>query len=113
VTTFRIAVNRTWRDGSGEQKQDTQWFRIVTWEQLAETCNRYLSKGRQCYVEGRLQTRSWEGQDGARRYTTEVVARQVLFLGGPGPEAAPEPEIGFGETGDEPYEQFGEDDLPF
>ena len=108
VTTFRIAVNRTWRDGSGEQQQDTQWFRIVTWTQLAEICNRYLSKGRQCFVEGRLQTRSWEGQDGARRYTTEVVAREVLLLGSRG-EAAAGPPMG------EPPPETGleEDTLPF
>lgn len=111
VTTFRIAVNRTWRDGSGEQQEDTQWFRIVAWNQLAEICNRYLSKGRQCFVEGRLQTRSWEGQDGTRRYTTEVVAREVLFLGGR--DVEPGPEIGFAEPEADEYEQFGDEDLPF
>lgn len=114
VTTFRVAVNRTWRDSSsGQQQQDTQWFRIVTWEQLAEICARYLTKGRQVYVEGRLQTRSWDAADGTRRYTTEVVAQEVLMLGGRPADvpAEGEPDFpDFGEGFDEPY---NEEELPF
>jgi len=113
VTTFRIAVNRTWKDpSSGEQQQDTQWVRIVTWTNLAEICARYLSKGRMVYVEGRLQTRSWEGQDGTRRYMTEVVAQDVLILDR-APGAAPEPEAPLPELGEGPEEGPGEEDLPF
>ncbi len=95
VTTFRIAVSRTWKDPStGEQQQDTQWVRVVAWAQLAEICARYLSKGRQVYIEGRLQTRTWDTPDGSRRSITEVVAQDVILLGppaaAPGVEERPE-----------------------
>ena len=63
--------------------KETDWFDIVAWEKLAELCSQFLQKGRQAYVEGRLQTRSWEGQDGQKRYRTEVIAQTVLFLGSP------------------------------
>ncbi|MGE3962437.1 MAG: single-stranded DNA-binding protein [Dehalococcoidia bacterium] len=82
VTEFRVAVNRTFSDTSGERKQETEWFRVITWNRLAETCAQYLSKGRLVYVEGRLQTRSWEDQQGQKRYTTELIAQEVKFLGG-------------------------------
>ena len=82
VTEFRVAVNRTFTDTSGERKQETEWFRVITWNRLAETCAQYLSKGRLVYVEGRLQTRSWEDQQGQKRYTTELIAQEVKFLGG-------------------------------
>ncbi len=96
VTTFRIAVSRTWKDPStGEQQQDTQWVRIVAWAQLAEICARYLAKGRQVYVEGRLQTRTWDTPDGSRRSITEVVAQDVILLGPPAaiPGAEERPEV--------------------
>jgi single-strand DNA-binding protein len=82
VTTFNVATNESWTDGSGERRERTEWFSVVTWNRLAETCAQYLTKGRSVYVEGRLQTRSWEGQDGQKRYRTEVVAETVRFLGG-------------------------------
>ena len=82
VTTFSVAVNRSFTDASGERRDDTEWFRVVTWNRLAETCAQYLTKGRQVYVEGRIQTRQWEDQQGQRRYTTELVAQDVRFLGG-------------------------------
>ena len=75
-TTFSVAVNRR----SGE-KEDTDWFNVVTWEKTAESCAEHLVKGQQVYVEGRLQTRKWEGSDGAMRYITEVIAQNVTFLG--------------------------------
>lgn len=81
VTTFSLAVNRNFQSQEGERKEETEWFDIVTWNKLAETCSQFLQKGRQTYVEGRLHTRSWEGQDGVKRYKTEVVAQTVLFLG--------------------------------
>jgi single-strand DNA-binding protein len=80
VTTFRIACNRNFSGPDGERREETEWFNIVTWNKLAETCSQFLQKGRRAYVEGRLQTRSWEGQDGQRRYRTEVIAQTVLFL---------------------------------
>lgn len=81
VTTFTIAVNRNFQSTDGERREETDWFDIVTWDKLAELCSQFLQKGRQAYVEGRLHTRSWEGQDGQKRYRTEVVAQTVLFLG--------------------------------
>ncbi len=80
VTSFRIAVSRTYTPPDGERRQETEWFSVVTWNRLAETCNQFLSKGQRAYVEGRLQTRSWEGQDGQRRSRVEIVANRVLFL---------------------------------
>jgi single-strand DNA-binding protein len=82
VTTFNVATNESWTDQAGERKERTEWFSVVTWNRLAETCAQYLTKGRSVYVEGRLQTRSWEGQDGQKRYRTEVIADTVRFLGG-------------------------------
>lgn len=81
ITSFSLAVNRTIQGTDGERREETDWFDIVTWNKLAELCSQFLQKGRQAYVEGRLQTRSWEGQDGQRKYRTEVVAQTVLFLG--------------------------------
>ena len=109
VTEFRVASNRRYTTRDGEARDETEWFRVVTWNRLAESCSQYLAKGRQVYVEGRLQTRSWEGDDGVQRYTTEVVAHQVSFLGGNGPNR--------GERGvATPVAAGGdleEDDLPF
>ena len=82
VTLFNLATSRSWINKEGQKQEQTEWHRIVVWGKLAETCGEYLSKGRQVYVEGRLQTRSWEDDKGQKRYTTEVVAQQVLFLGG-------------------------------
>jgi single-strand DNA-binding protein len=81
VTSFSIAVNRNFQGSDGERREETDWFDIVTWNKLAEICSQYLQKGSQAFVEGRLHTRSWEGQDGQKRYKTEVVAQTVLFLG--------------------------------
>ncbi len=81
VTNFSLATSETWKDKqTGEKKERTEWHRIVAWRQLGELCGKYLSKGRECYIEGRLQTRSWE-KDGITRYTTEIVATDVRFLG--------------------------------
>lgn len=92
VTSFRIATTRTYTSPEGERKQETDWFTVVTWNKLAETCNQFLAKGRRAYVEGRLQTRTWEGQDGQRRQRMEVVASRVIFLDRqqPGPSAVEE-----------------------
>ncbi len=82
VTTFRVATSRQYGGSDGERHEETEWFSVVTWARLAETCSQYLSKGRQVFVEGRMQTRSWEGQDGQKRYRTELIADTVKFLGG-------------------------------
>ena len=80
VTTFNIATNRVFTTSEGERRKETEWFTVVTWNKLAEQCNQFLTKGRKAYVEGRLRTSSWEGQDGQRRNRVEIVADRVLFL---------------------------------
>ena len=80
VTSFRIATSRTYSTADGERRQETEWFDVVTWNRLAETCNQFLAKGRRAYVEGRLRTRTWETADGQRRSRIEIVANRVLFL---------------------------------
>ncbi|MDQ3266197.1 MAG: single-stranded DNA-binding protein [Myxococcota bacterium] len=82
VANFRIATSESWTDKGGQKQERTEWHRIVVWGKLAELCGEYLAKGRQCYVEGRLQTREWNDKEGKKNYTTEVVANQVTFLGG-------------------------------
>lgn len=80
VTSFRVATNRIFTTAEGEKKQETDWFNIVTWNKLAEQCNRSLTKGRLVYVEGRLHTHSWDNPDGQKRYRTDVIAERVTFL---------------------------------
>jgi len=79
VTTFRLAVSRSYSGDEG-RREETEWFTVVTWNKLAELLGQHLQKGRKVYVEGRFTTRSWDGPDGQKRYRTEVVANQVLFL---------------------------------
>ena len=80
VTQFRVASGRTWKSADGTQHDDTEWFRIVAWDKLGEICNQYLTKGTRVYVEGRLQTRKWQDKDGQDRYTTEVIASDMIIL---------------------------------
>ncbi|AGG06584.1 MULTISPECIES: single-stranded DNA-binding protein [Dehalococcoides] len=80
VTSFKVATNWVYNTPEGERKQETEWFTVVAWNKLAEQCNQFLSKGRLVYVEGRLRTRSWEGQDNLKHYRTEVIASRVTFL---------------------------------
>ncbi len=82
VARLSIATSENWTDKEGQKQERTEWHRIVVWGKLAELCGKYLTKGRQVYVEGRLQTRSWEDQQGQKKYTTEIVANTVQFLGG-------------------------------
>ncbi len=81
VATINIATSENWLDKSGQKQERTEWHRVVVWGKQAENCAQYLKKGRQVYVEGRLQTRQWQDQAGNKRYTTEVVAQNVQFLG--------------------------------
>ena len=81
VSNFSIATNRSWKDKSGEQQEKTEFHNIVVWNELAEEVSKHLVKGRKAYITGRLQTRSWEGPDGSKRYTTEVVATEIKSLG--------------------------------
>ena len=80
VTNFRLAVNRRWRDAEGQLQEKVEWFRIVAWGRLAELVNQYCQRGSPVYVEGRLETRSFEGADGQVRYLTELVAREIILL---------------------------------
>lgn len=117
VTTFNIATTERWTSKDGQKQEDTQWHRIVVWGRQAENCAEYLSKGRPVYIEGRLQTRQWDDKDGNKRYTTEIVAQRVQFLGSrqgggaqTGESAAPAPadsNPGFADGGN------GPDDVPF
>ena len=84
VCKFSVAVNEKWTDSAGEKQEKTEWFNCVAWRGLAETCGKYLEKGRQVLIEGKIQTRSWEDDKGVTRYMTELVAREVQFLGGSG-----------------------------
>ena len=80
MTSFRIAASHNYTTSECERRQETEWFSVITWNRLAESCNQFLIKGRRAYVEGRLRSRSWEGQDGVKRTRLEIVANRVLFL---------------------------------
>ena len=116
VANFSIATSEEWKDkNSGEKKERTEWHRIVAWRRLGEICGEYLSKGRQVYIEGRIQTRSWDDKDGNKRYTTEIVASDVQFLGGRDSAAAAGPSAGSQDAGGPPLSPQGpqDDDIPF
>lgn len=82
VCTLRLATNEVWSDANGQRQERTEWHSVVVWGRQAETCNQYLTKGRSAFVEGRLQTRKWQDKEGNDRYTTEIVADRVQFVGG-------------------------------
>lgn len=108
VTSFRVATNRVYNTPEGERKEETEWFTVVTWNRLAENCNQFLTKGQQVYVEGRLHTRTWEGQDGQKRTSVEIIANNVIFLSKRGYGAGTSERLDEGESGDiEPQ------DIPF
>lgn len=123
VTNFTVAAGRQWKDPNGETRDETEWFQVVVWNKLAEICNQYLTKGSRVYIEGRLQTRSWDDQaSGEKRYRTEVVASDMIILdrqdqapprsgGGNRPPARESsPDYGRGSY-NEP--DIGDDDIPF
>ena len=112
VANFNVACSRNWTTPDGERREDTEWVRVVCWERLAELAGQYLSKGRQVYVEGRLQTRQWEDRDGNNRYTTEVIARDIIFLGGRSDGGGGGDWSGGGRGGPPPA-GMDADDLPF
>jgi single-strand DNA-binding protein len=115
VCNLSIATNERWTDRSGQKQERTEWHRVVVFGRQAENCNRYLEKGRQVYIEGRIQTRKWEDKDGNNRYTTEIVALTVQFLsggssggGGGGYDSPPPPSDDFAGGGG-----FDDDEIPF
>ena len=98
VASFSVAVNSWKAEG---KEEEVEWFNVVAWDKLAETCSQYLAKGRRVYISGRQQTRSWEGQDGEKKYRTELVARDMILLD-KAPEGRPgvAPDEGFDDAGD-------------
>ncbi len=128
VCELRVATSDSWTDKSGQRQERTEWHRVIVWGKRAEVCAKYLSKGRQVYVEGRIQTRNYDDKDGNKRYITEVIANDVQFLGGgkegggaggggrreEGPPPG-EPDYGFGGGGGGAGGGGGgpDDDIPF
>lgn len=84
VATFTLATSQRWRDQEGNDQERTEWHRIVAWGRLGEICGEYLGKGKQAFIEGRIQSREWEDQDGNKRTTVEIVASDLILLGGSG-----------------------------
>ena len=119
VATLNLATTEVWNDKSGQRQEKTEWHRIVLWGKQAESLQEYLTKGKQIYVEGRLQTRQWDDKDGNKRYTTEIKADRITLLGG-GSGAGRAASIDRGGAtvahsgGDEPpMEPITDDDIPF
>ena len=111
VTSFRLATTRRYNNQEGERREETEWFTIVAWSNLAEQVNQYLSKGRRAYVEGRLHSHSFQGNDGQMRFRNEIIADRVLFLdrAGTGEQQSEEASV---PAAGEP-EPSSPDDLPF
>lgn len=118
VARLNIATSENWMGKDGQKQERTEWHRVVVWGKLAEICGKHLSKGRQVYVEGRLQTRQWEDQQGQKKYTTEIVANTVQFLGSAGERSADNnkssgaDDFGYQDFGPEPSFNSS-DDIPF
>src|SRR5690606_23650474 len=112
-------TSEAWTGKDGQKQEKTEWHRITAWGKLAEICGKHLSKGRQVYVEGRLQTRQWEDQQGQKRYTTEIVANTVQFLGSGNSERAGmsqtnnNSDFNFQDFGPEPSFDQANDEIPF
>lgn len=117
VVNFRVATNEVFTNKSGEKTERTEWHRIVAFGRLAEICGQYLNKGKQVYLEGRLQTRDWEDQSGNKRYTTEIVANQMVMLGRAGDKSYTPDADAQKSPPDEPQAPPAgaddDDDLPF
>ena len=117
VANFTMATSENWKDKDGQKQEKTEWHKIVVFAKLAEICGEYLHKGKQVYIEGRIQTRKWEDKDGNDRYTTEIVANQMQMLGAKGDEApAPAtdaPADGGKNYTDEAPAGDGLEDVPF
>lgn len=108
VASLRVACSWTRTTPDGERREETEWFSVVAWNKLAETCSQYLTKGQKVYIEGRLQTRSWDGQDGQKHYRTEVVASNMIMLSPKQRPASEEENVSEGG-----YDSNEPDDLPF
>ena len=122
VASFGLATNRAWTDQqSGQKKEKVEYHNIVAWRRLAEICGQYLSKGRRVYIEGHLQTRDWVGQDGVKKYRTEIIANNMIMLDGRGggetsaaPQNSPAPTPSKETpTASEGEEEIKVEDIPF
>jgi single-strand DNA-binding protein len=120
VATFSLATSENWTDKSGSRQEHTEWHNIVAWNRLADLSKRFLSKGRQVYVEGRIRSREWNDRDGNKRRTTEVIASQIVLLGSrpQGVETAAQPAETAARSAAEPEQAFGDfgitdSDIPF
>lgn len=116
VANFNIATSERWKDkATGEMQERTEWHRIVAWGKLGEICGEYLSKGRQVYIEGRIQTRDWEDKEGIKRYTTEIVANEMKMLGtrDSGGAVRPSGPSTVPEYSGPPLPEDQDDDIPF
>ena len=131
VTSFSMATNRAYMDKAGNKKEEADFHNVVAWGRLAEICAQYLTKGKKVYVDGRIQTRDWEGQDGVKKYRTEIVIENMIMLGGPAgartgsmPGSTPTPEYvaspNYGESpivasepSQTPDDEIKLEDIPF
>ena len=121
LTTFNVATSENWKDKDGQKQERTEWHRIVVWGKLAEICGKYLAKGREAYIEGKLQTRSWEDQQGQKKYTTEVVATNVQFIGGQAQQSSSNYTSSNDSSSNDPFSDFSPepdfnnsgDEIPF
>jgi len=111
VANLNLATNEVWNDKSGQRQERTEWHRVVVWGKQAEIARDYLTKGRQIFVEGSLQTRQWEDKDGQKRYTTEIKCQRFIMVCGRGGEGGREP-MG-GEPEMPPDSSYSDDDIPF
>jgi len=110
LAKFPVATSERWTDAEGNRQERTEWHNVVVWGKQAETCGQYLSKGRQVYVEGSIRSRQYDDKDGNKRYITEIVARDVRFLGGS--RGSPEPSVSV-PPGEDTGPPSNEDDIPF
>src|SRR5712671_4128219 len=120
VATINMATTEVWNDKAGQRQEKTEWHRVVLWGKSAESLTEYLTKGKQIYVEGRLQTRQWDDKDGNKRYTTEIRGDKIVLLGGGGRGGSMESahrggdSMSGGQPGPaEPSEPLSDDDIPF
>ncbi len=117
VANFSMATSETWTNKEGEKETRTEWHRIVAWGKLGEICGEYLSKGKQIYIEGRIQNREWEDKEGNKRYTTEITASQMLMLGSreSAGESRPSPSSDMDSPNlpEPPNSKTRDDDIPF
>lgn len=114
VATFSLATNRTYKGQDGKRIDETEWHNIVLWGNLADLAEKFLAKGRQVFIEGRIKTRQWDDKDGNRRYTTEIVGENMTFVGGRDQrdESTPTSDQNFSTSSEKPEVEEG-DDLPF